>query len=103
MKKQGFIPLVFIILLSGTGCYKSKSVPAADFSYTNDTIPHSIRFRNLSLNATSYEWSFGDNTTSETTNPVHLYPDTGTYTVLLKAFSDGKAEWAQKSQKIKVK
>lgn len=44
-------------------------------------------FENLSINADSYFWDFGDPTsttdTSTAKNPTYTYPDTGTYTVLL--------------------
>jgi len=106
MKKQGFILIVVIFLLTGTGCYKNQAVPVADFSYTDDSDslhPHKVTFRNLSQNASSYEWTFGDTQSSTETSPVHLYPDSGTYEVVLKAYSDAKTEWALKTQDIHVK
>ena len=51
------------------------------------TVPHMVNFTNLSTNATSYEWDFGDGTTSTDVNPSHLYTEAGTYTVTL--FADG--------------
>ncbi|WP_114752532.1 PKD domain-containing protein [Pleomorphovibrio marinus] len=35
----------------------------------------------------SYEWEFGDGTTSTEANPTHIYPTAGTYTVKLKVSS----------------
>jgi PKD repeat protein len=103
MKKVGLIPLFLLILVAGTGCYKHKSVPVADFSYSVDTIPHSIIFRNLSQNAVSYKWTFGDGGSSTETDPVHVYADSGAYDVLLKAYSKGDAEWAQTTKTVHVK
>ena len=106
MRKQGLIVLFLILLFAGTGCYKNKSVPSADFSWSDDSDslhPHRVTFVNRSQNASSYEWTFGDNQSSTETSPVYLYPDSGYYDVLLKAYSDSKTEWAQKSQKIHVK
>ena len=107
MRKQGFVFLFFILLLAGTGCYKNKPVPSADFSWTDtsDSLhPHQVTFVNRSQNSSSYDWTFGDTQSSTGTSPVHLYPDSGDYDVLLKAYSDdSKTEWAQKTQKIHVK
>ncbi|HEX5003567.1 MAG TPA: PKD domain-containing protein, partial [Bacteroidia bacterium] len=44
-----------------------------------------IAFTNLSVNATSYIWDFGDGTFSTQSNPVHNYAVQGTYTVKLIA------------------
>lgn len=45
--------------------------------------PHTVNFQNLSTGGTGYEWDFGDGTTSSLFNPVHVYSDTGNYTVRL--------------------
>jgi len=106
MTKQGLILVSFIFLFAVTGCYKNKPVPVADFSYIDESDslhPHTGTFRNLSQNASSYEWTFGDTHSSTETSPVHQYPDSGTYKVMLKAYSDTKTEWAQKNQDIKVR
>ncbi len=42
-------------------------------------------FRDLSQNATSILWDFGDGTTSSDPNPRHRFPDSGLYTVTLAA------------------
>jgi hypothetical protein len=42
-------------------------------------------FTNLSAQAVSYSWNFGDGQTSEETNPFHQFPATGTYNVCLIA------------------
>lgn len=55
-------------------------------------------FTNTSTNADRYEWNFGDpasstGNTSTQTNPIHTYSDTGTFTIVLRAFkrrSDGQ-------------
>lgn len=44
-----------------------------------------IAFTNLSTNATSYLWNFGDNTTSTDANPTHTFTANGTYTITLTA------------------
>jgi PKD repeat protein len=48
-----------------------------------------VQFTNLTQNATSYLWDFGDGTTSTEEHPLHLYPwtneDSLAYTVVLTA------------------
>lgn len=65
--------------------------PVADFETSNYITPVSstVTFTNLSTNATSYHWDFGDENTSTATNPQHVYQETGTYQVRLTAFADG--------------
>ncbi|MBM3430144.1 MAG: T9SS type B sorting domain-containing protein, partial [Bacteroidetes bacterium] len=54
-----------------------------------------FEFTNTSMNATSYEWSFGDNTSSDFINTSHTYGDIGVYTVMLVASAqDGCSDTA---------
>ncbi len=58
----------------------------ADFSFSSNSGCQSstnITFNDLSLNASSHQWSFGDGTTSTLQNPSHIYPAAGTYNVKL--------------------
>jgi PKD domain/Secretion system C-terminal sorting domain/CARDB len=60
--------------------------PTADFSYLINQL--SVNFTNSSLNATSFDWDFGDNTTHvNTANPIHTFTANGTYTVQLTAYN----------------
>ncbi len=52
-------------------------------------LPTAINFTNLSQNATSYYWDFGDNSTSTEENPSHLYSQTGVYLVRLTVCGEG--------------
>jgi PKD repeat protein len=61
-------------------------------SFTNDPDVSNYRmihFDNLSENATTYAWDFGDGETSDDENPVHTYAANGTYNVSLTASSAG--------------
>ncbi|OJW82338.1 MAG: hypothetical protein BGO69_17275 [Bacteroidetes bacterium 46-16] len=49
--------------------------------------PFTAQFQNNSVNATSYLWDFGDNTTSTATAPSHTYTSPGTYTVKLIGYN----------------
>ncbi len=66
-------------------------VPAALFTYTPrpPVTGQNVEFQNLSINATTYSWNFGDptNTTNTSTerNPTHIFNTNGTYTVTLIA------------------
>ncbi|MDR2836929.1 MAG: choice-of-anchor L domain-containing protein [Bacteroidales bacterium] len=63
--------------------------PQAIFSYSPElitTYQPEIIFNNLSLGATSYMWSFGDNDSTELVNPTHHYmPSIDSYDVCLFA------------------
>lgn len=48
-----------------------------------------VAFLNTSVGAINYIWNFGDGSdTSLTENPIHFYPDSGTYTITLIGQSD---------------
>ena len=51
----------------------------------NGCNPLTVTFTNNSINGTSYLWNFGDNVTSNSANPTHIYSNPGTYTVYLIA------------------
>ncbi len=59
------------------------SAPVSDFDYTING--NQVAFTNLSTNATSSVWDFGDGLTGDDTNPIHNYANEGTYTVILYA------------------
>lgn len=65
----------------------------ADFTFTLSPCTLAVSFNSTSVNtgsgfANSWLWNFGDNTTSNLQNPVHTYPNGGTYTVILTVHSD---------------
>ncbi|MGI4020160.1 MAG: PKD domain-containing protein [Janthinobacterium lividum] len=49
------------------------------------SVPLTVSFKNLSTNADSYLWDFGDGSTSTDVNPQHLYTKKGSFTVKLTA------------------
>jgi PKD repeat protein len=81
-----------LIILSGilavlfTGC---EVHPYANFTADYTTVqPYDvIRFTNYSDRAVSFDWDFGDGTTSTLANPTHYYIQEGTYQVSLRATS----------------
>ncbi|MEX0814030.1 MAG: PKD domain-containing protein [Chitinophagales bacterium] len=44
-----------------------------------------VDFTNTSIDGNSFTWDFGDNTTSTSTSPVHVYRDSGIYEIKLIA------------------
>lgn len=62
-----------------------KYNPIAKFSI-NQTCSSAL-FSNMSLNASSYLWDFGDGDTSTVFEPFHIYAQTGTYDITLKAMN----------------
>ncbi|AKB18679.1 PKD domain-containing protein [Methanosarcina sp. WWM596] len=62
-------------------------LPFAKFtsSTTKGYSPLSVKFTDLSENATGWNWDFGDGTNSIEQNPAHIYSFAGNYTVNLTA------------------
>ena len=92
--KRILFVLLYTFFIFLTGCEKpdKPEILVADFSYILDNVqpPVTVTFSNLSLNATSYLWDFGDNEGSSEINPSHIYQNEGYFTVKLTAFnSDG--------------
>ena len=57
-------------------------LPVADFS-VDTPVPLTAVFTDLSTNAISWHWDFGDGTTGAARNPTRIYAAGGTYTVTL--------------------
>lgn len=64
--------------------------PTADFVPSSSVLFNNldITFQNLSTNASTYEWDFGDGNTSTDVHPNHLYLDPGNYLITLIATDD---------------
>jgi gliding motility-associated-like protein len=78
----------------------------ANFSYTpnRQEMLEDVLFKNLSQNATNYDWDFGDNDISNLSDPVHQYPLGGDYKVtLIASNADGCPDTITKPIHIKNK
>lgn len=86
---------VAAIALLALGCRREYN-PRAKFTYTspfNDIeVNDVIHFTNLSSDATSYEWDFGDGTIANSFDASHAYLDPGIYSVTLTAFNGGRSD-----------
>lgn len=68
-----------------------SSVPVADFTFSTSVTCEGITLatENNSVNSNAWHWDFGDNTTSNDENPVHLYQQLQNQSVQLIAFNNG--------------
>ena len=105
MRSFGLVAIVFVVI-AGMSCHKKEPIPVSNFSFTssNDSIvPDTVTFHNMSENAPSCEWDFGDQQKSTEINPVHIYRSTGDFDIMLKAYSESRQQWAISDQKIVIK
>jgi PKD repeat protein len=79
------------LVISFTLSNAPPSATVADFDsdLTSGLAPLTVNFTNLSTNATSYVWDFGDGNSSVIANPVNIYSNAGVYSVTLTAFGPG--------------
>ncbi|MFT5819136.1 MAG: PKD repeat protein [Crocinitomix sp.] len=63
---------------------------------------HYIKFNNQSTNASSYQWDFGNGSTSSLASPKYTYPSEGTYTVTLTSICSGNADVYTRQIKVKA-
>lgn len=63
-------------------------LPAPTAGFTYNISGGNVSFTNTSQSGNTYQWNFGDNTTSAAQNPSHNYPTPGIYTVTLTVTND---------------
>jgi DNA-binding beta-propeller fold protein YncE len=106
-----FFGLLIPILIFGCKEYQlgtPKASTVADYIYTmtNDGYASTeITMTNLSINALTYVWDFGDGRTSTEENPVVMYDTPGLYTVTLTCTPQNEVYYNQneKTMVINVK
>lgn len=59
------------------------NAPEANFTYFANEL--TLSFQNMSINAASLTWNFGDGTETTESSPMHTYSNYGTYNVTLAA------------------
>lgn len=76
--------LIFsIVSFVSISCRKLDPVANFSFDATYFYAPNDVVFKNLSTDATEYNWEFGDGTNSIDENPTHQYKYGGVFTVTL--------------------
>jgi len=89
---------VTLVAYTDLGCVDSFTspvnlieAPEISISYTAPCVGETINFTNNSVVpagfVNSYDWNFGDGSTSNTSDPSHMYPGVGTYSVFIQSFS----------------
>jgi D-alanyl-D-alanine carboxypeptidase len=105
MKKQIFLTSLWLLCFAcskddGNGGSGTEPAPVVNFTVsTNDD--GQATFTNITTNADTYEWNFGDNSAVSTQkSPVKSYAASGKYKVTLKAV--GKGGSATKEQEVDI-
>jgi PKD repeat protein len=88
MKTFKLLSLALLVVFSFSilSCKKSQSAPTAAFSYTPNPgkAGQSVQFNYTGSGASTYSWTFGDNSPSTVVeNPEHTYNTGGSYSVSL--------------------
>jgi hypothetical protein len=92
-------------ILSRDAIITKKPNQNSDFSAnpTAGLVPLTVNFTDKSTGSiTSWEWDFGDGSTSIKKNPSHTYNNPGTYTVTLIVTGPGGSDAEKKNNFIKV-
>lgn len=86
---------VTLIVRNANGCYDTitkvdyidvRPRPTSNFTAAPRVgceVPFTVQFTNTTVDGVSYEWDFGDGSTSTAQDPSHTYTSPGTYTVRL--------------------
>ena len=82
---------ILLVIIAIMSCGKA---PASNFNYSpsNPTSGQTIQFKNLSSDAKSFSWNFGDMSIGSDENPSHVYEQPGEYLVELSASSGLKSD-----------
>jgi gliding motility-associated-like protein len=74
-----------------TSCIKVGVPPVASFTFSPDSVCFGmpVTFINTSTGSTGWKWFFGDGGNSTLQNPLHIYPDTGTFKIKVVAYNNG--------------
>ena len=85
------ISLLLILTLALFSCRRNTGLPPEAHFHCDIAEPEvgqEVTFTNDSRHATQFEWDFGDGVISEETDPVHVFTGTGSFDVILTAYSD---------------
>ncbi len=81
---------------SGNICVEKVTEDGLYAKFSFDKLQGRVMFTNQSSDkATAYLWDFGDGTTSTERSPLHIYRQSGTYTVTLTATGESASDVAE--------
>jgi PKD repeat protein len=102
MKKINYSKKLVAILVATVLLCSCGKKPEADFTWSPESpkAGQEVKFTNLSSNAKSYSWNFGDMSIGNDKNPTHIYKNAGDYIVDLTASSGLRSD--TKTVTIKV-
>ena len=66
-------------------CKKNPELAVKDVVFTDSVKSYTVTFKNVTTDAKTFRWDFGDSTSSTETNPVHTYASKGKHVVTLYA------------------
>ena len=92
MSNKFLITLILTVMIISQSC---SDKPTAGFRVEprdNPEAGDTIKFINESIDALSYEWDFGNGTTSEEEMPYTIYDEPGVYDVLLNAINEDRTD-----------
>lgn len=100
-----FSVLLAMLMLAMVSCQKDDETTPdptkanADFWFalSGSTAPATAIFTNLSTNATTFAWDFGDGAVSSEKSPSHTFTAAGTFTVKLKATGESSSHEVSKT------
>ncbi len=96
---------LFVIILGVSILfYACNNDPSAQFEVSSSSVApgDAVEFTNTSTNSVNYEWNFGDGYSSHEVNPVHKYEQSGSYEVVLKAYTEDYETSSEATQTITV-
>ncbi|MFN8205962.1 MAG: PKD domain-containing protein [Bacteroidales bacterium] len=97
-KVNSLVALAAFLGLMLFSCGKDTPAPTAEIFATTDG--YTVTFNPSVTDVSSYSWDFGDGETSTEAKPVHVYDQSGTYTVTLVVKGDGGEATATKQIEI---
>lgn len=101
MKKSLIFAFVAVVAMIAVSCKPKADAPKARFTYVADGL--TVTFSNVSKDADTYAWEFGDGQVSDQKDPVHTYAAAGTYTVKLTAKNAGGENSMTENIELKAK
>lgn len=106
LNKSALLLSLIVFSLMNFSCEENESgITFVGFEarFISEVENRTVTFNNLSNDAVSYQWDFGDETFSTNANPTKTYEEDGTYIVLLTATNaDGEIDTFQDTIEVEL-